>query len=63
MSDNVYADILLGDNKQVGITITCEKCGHSDCRVREQQVRSSDEPLAIFITCKNCGHVSVDMGD
>ena len=57
---NVYLDILMGDNKEVAVSIRCEKCGNDDCKVREQQVRASDEPLAIFITCNNCGHVSVD---
>lgn len=63
MSNNIYTDILLGSNKNTKTVIKCEKCGSEEVRVREQQTRSSDEPVSIFITCKKCGHVSVDMGD
>lgn len=63
MSSNIYTQILLGSNKNTNTVIKCEKCGSDEVRVREQQTRSSDEPVSIFITCKKCRFVSVDMGD
>lgn len=62
MSKNVYIDILFRGNKYMK-TISCNKCNSTDVKVREQQTRSSDEPVSIFIACKACGYVEIDMGD
>ena len=59
---NIYASILFKDNRNVSCVVHCDKCNGINVRVREQQVRSSDEPLSIFVTCKDCGYVGVDMG-
>lgn len=62
-TSNIYKAILLGDNKHVTTLFKCGKCGSEEVRVREQQTRSSDEPLTIFVTCKKCGHVEVTNED
>ena len=63
MDDNIYAKILFANNKYTKTVIKCEKCNSDQVNVMEQQVRSSDEPVALFITCLKCSYVSVDMGD
>ncbi|KRH95120.1 transcription elongation factor S-II [Pseudoloma neurophilia] len=46
----------MAESGEVTNIFTCGKCKQKNCRYRQLQTRSADEPMTTFVFCK-CGHV------